>query len=134
MAAVREAFPARTQNMKQRRAEIKRRTRETDIAVRLNLDGSGKSRVPQQAWPFWTTCWSLLSKHSLVDLTVRAKGDLRVDYHHTVEDLGLAAGDGAGPGAGRPEGIGRLRLVPDPHGRGARRRSRGPGRPALSRV
>jgi len=77
--------------MTARTADIRRKTRETDIAVHLNLDGAGDSSI-QTGLPFLDHMLELLSKHSLIDLTVRASGDLQVDYHHTVEDLGLAFG------------------------------------------
>jgi imidazoleglycerol-phosphate dehydratase len=77
--------------MKQRSAKIRRKTRETDIAVELNVDGQGRARIAT-GMAFLDHMLELLSKHSLVDITVRAKGDLEVDYHHTVEDIGLAMG------------------------------------------
>jgi imidazoleglycerol-phosphate dehydratase len=92
--------------MKARKAIVKRRTRETDIAVELNLDGKGKSRI-RTGLAFLDHMLELLAKHSLIDLTIRAKGDLKVDYHHTVEDLGLVLGTALDKALGDRKGIGR---------------------------
>lgn len=92
--------------MKQRRATVKRRTRETDIAVTINLDGSGKSRIRTEL-AFLDHMLELLAKHSLIDLTIKAKGDLKVDYHHMVEDLGLVLGTALDQALGDRKGIGR---------------------------
>ena len=92
--------------MKARCAQVHRKTRETDIAIRLNLDGSGASAI-ETGLPFLNHMLELLAKHSLVDLTIRAKGDLAVDYHHTVEDLGLALGTALDTALGSRAGIGR---------------------------
>jgi len=92
--------------MKPRKAAIKRRTRETDIAVELNLDGSGKSRI-RTGMAFLDHMLELLAKHALIDITIRARGDLKVDYHHTVEDLGLALGMALNRALGDRRGIGR---------------------------
>src|SRR5690348_6329974 len=74
-----------------RRARNKRRTKETDIAVRFVLDGSGKADV-DTGLPFLDHMLELVAVHGLFDLSVKAKGDLAVDQHHTVEDLGLVLG------------------------------------------
>jgi imidazoleglycerol-phosphate dehydratase len=92
--------------MKARCARVHRKTRETDIAVSLNLDGAGASAI-ETGLPFLNHMLELLAKHSLVDLTIRAKGDLAVDYHHTVEDLGLALGDALNTALGDRKGITR---------------------------
>jgi imidazoleglycerol-phosphate dehydratase len=92
--------------MKPRKAAIKRRTRETDIAVELNQDGSGKSRI-RTGMAFLDHMLELLAKHALIDITIRARGDLKVDYHHTVEDLGLALGMALNRALGDRRGIGR---------------------------
>ena len=78
--------------MKKRKAIVVRNTRETQIRVELDVDGSGRSAI-ETGLPFFNHMLELLAKHSLMDLTIRAKGDLAVDYHHTVEDVGLALGD-----------------------------------------
>jgi imidazoleglycerol-phosphate dehydratase len=92
--------------MKARRALVKRNTKETRITVRLNLDGAGvySSRT---GIGFLDHMLDLLSKHSLIDLNVRAAGDLHVDYHHTVEDVGLALGQALNEALGDRKGITR---------------------------
>lgn len=74
-----------------RTAEIKRRTAETDIVLTLNLDGAGTSDV-QTGVGFLDHMLTLFARHGLVDLTVRCTGDLYVDQHHTVEDVGICLG------------------------------------------
>ncbi len=86
-----------------RQATVERRTRETDISVELRLDGSGEAHV-ETGIPFFDHLLDSFARHGLFDLRVRAKGDLHVDQHHTVEDVGIvlgqtlrkAIGDGAG--------------------------------------
>lgn len=92
--------------MKTRTAVVKRKTRETDIDIRLNLDGSGEYRI-KTGIPFLNHMLDLFAKHGLFDLTVRAKGDLEVDYHHTVEDVGLALGEAFNRALGDRKGINR---------------------------
>jgi len=75
----------------ERKSEISRQTKETKVRVALNLDGSGKSSV-QTGVGFFDHMLDLLCRHSLIDLTVEATGDLQVDSHHTVEDVGLVLG------------------------------------------
>ncbi len=74
-----------------RTVKVARKTRETDITVRLNLDGGGSSRL-RTGLPFFEHMLSLLAAHGLFDLDVAAAGDLEVDQHHLVEDLGLTLG------------------------------------------
>lgn len=74
-----------------RTATLHRKTRETDIDVTLNLDGTGTCSIVTGI-PFLDHMLELFSRHSLIDLTVKATGDLDVDYHHLVEDLGLVLG------------------------------------------
>ena len=90
--------------MKKRSAVVVRKTRETDIKVALTIDGKGASKV-ETGIPFLNHMLELLSKHSLMDLTIEAKGDLEVDYHHTVEDLGLVLGDAIDQALGDRKGI-----------------------------
>lgn len=90
--------------MKNRSATVARKTRETDIKVSVNLDGSGVSKIETEM-PFLSHMLELFSKHSLIDLTVVANGDLEVDYHHTVEDLGLVLGDAIDQALGDRKGI-----------------------------
>jgi len=78
--------------MKPRRAEIQRKTSETQVKIRLNLDGTGKSRV-HTTMPFLDHMLTLLAKHGRFDLTVLAQGDTEVDFHHTVEDIGIVLGE-----------------------------------------
>jgi imidazoleglycerol-phosphate dehydratase len=75
-----------------RKAKIGRRTTETDVAVELTLDGQGRYRV-ETGLPFFDHMLAQLAKHGLFNLTLRAKGDLDVDPHHTMEDVGLALGE-----------------------------------------
>ena len=90
--------------MKVRKATIHRATRETDIAVSLNLDGMGRAAV-DTGLPFLDHMLELFAKHGLLDLTIRARGDLAVDYHHTVEDLGLTLGEALDRALGSRVGI-----------------------------
>jgi imidazoleglycerol-phosphate dehydratase len=77
--------------MKARQARIARNTKETRIAVNLNLDGQGKSSV-KTGIPFFDHMLALFAKHATMDLKLRCAGDLEVDAHHTVEDCGIALG------------------------------------------
>lgn len=74
-----------------RTAKIERTTRETQVSVELDLDGTGAGSI-ETGIGFFDHMLELLKKHALIDLTVRANGDLKVDYHHTVEDVGLVFG------------------------------------------
>ncbi len=74
-----------------RTATITRTTKETDISLVLNLDGAGEGTI-DTGIGFFDHMLELLKKHALIDLTVKAKGDIQVDYHHTVEDVGLVLG------------------------------------------
>jgi imidazoleglycerol-phosphate dehydratase len=87
-----------------RTANIVRNTRETRIALKLNLDGSGKSSISTGV-RFLDHMLDLLARHSLVDLTIKARGDIDVDYHHLVEDLGIALGDAFRKALGNKKGI-----------------------------
>ena len=90
--------------MKPRTASVKRTTRETDISVKVNLDGTGKSSI-STGIAFLDHMLEILSRHSLIDMTIKATGDLAVDYHHTVEDLGLTLGDALNKALGDRKGI-----------------------------
>lgn len=92
--------------MKKRTAEVDRKTRETDIRIQLNVDGTGRFRI-STGIPFLNHMLELLAKHSCMDLVLRAKGDLDVDYHHTVEDVGLALGEALNKALGDRKGISR---------------------------
>lgn len=89
-----------------RTSAIERKTRETDIRLTLDLDGSGEGAV-STGIGFFDHMLELLKKHALVDLTVEAKGDIEVDYHHTVEDVGLVLGKAINEALGDRAGIAR---------------------------
>ncbi len=89
-----------------RKASIERKTKETDISVSLNLDGTGTYDVSTGVG-FLDHMMEQLSRHSLVDLNVRAKGDLHIDFHHTTEDTGIAIGEAFGKALGDRKGITR---------------------------
>lgn len=89
-----------------RKAKVTRKTRETDITVEVNLDGSGVNDIKTPI-PFLDHMLTNLSRHGLVDLKVRAKGDIEVDFHHTVEDVGLTLGEAVRKAAGDKKGITR---------------------------
>ena len=92
--------------MTARTGEERRDTRETQIQVRVNLDGTGKYQV-ETGLPFLNHMLELFSRHSLIDLELCATGDLAVDYHHTVEDTGLALGNAIDRALGDRRGIRR---------------------------
>lgn len=75
-----------------RRARQSRRTAETDVTLALDLDGSGTSRI-ETGVPFFDHMLTLFSRHSLIDLDLSVRGDVEVDYHHTVEDSGIVLGE-----------------------------------------
>jgi len=89
-----------------RTAKIKRQTNETAITVEMNLDGSGKYDI-QTGVGFFDHMLDQLSRHSLIDLIVRAEGDLHIDDHHTVEDVGIALGQALTKAVGDKRGISR---------------------------
>jgi len=89
-----------------RTAEIKRKTNETDIAVSVNLDGTGAYEI-STGIGFLDHMLDQLSKHSLIDISVRAKGDLHIDFHHTAEDVGIALGEAVKQALGDKTGIRR---------------------------
>lgn len=89
-----------------RTAEINRKTNETDIKLTLNLDGMGKSEIATGCG-FLDHMLTLFARHGGFDLTVSCKGDTYVDYHHTVEDIGIALGDAFKSALGDMRGITR---------------------------
>ena len=95
-----------TETKKARRAEIERKTAETQISIKLNLDGEGKCDIATGIG-FLDHMLTLLAKHSFMDLTVKAKGDLEVDSHHTVEDIGIVLGEALQEALGDKAGIHR---------------------------
>ncbi len=88
-------------------AKIGRKTKETDITVNVNLDGSGKG-VIETGMPFFNHMLDIFTRHGLFDLEIKAKGDIEVDYHHTVEDVGLALGQAFKEALGDKQGIRRF--------------------------
>ena len=89
-----------------RQAEVKRRTKETEVVLKIDLDGSGKHSVHTDI-PFFDHMVSLLAYHGGLNLSIRAKGDLRVDSHHTVEDVGICLGDGIRKALAEGKGVRR---------------------------
>jgi imidazoleglycerol-phosphate dehydratase len=89
-----------------RTATIKRQTAETDVELELNLDASGASSIATGIG-FFDHMLTLLARHAAIDLTVRAKGDLHVDQHHTVEDVGICLGQALRQAVGDKAGIRR---------------------------
>ena len=87
-------------------ATVLRKTAETDIALTLAIDGRGRSEIATGV-PFFDHMLTLFAKHGLFDLTVKAKGDVEVDYHHTVEDVGLVLGQAFKEALGDKVGIKR---------------------------
>ncbi|WP_342736327.1 imidazoleglycerol-phosphate dehydratase HisB [Bradyrhizobium sp. B117] len=89
-----------------RTATIKRQTKETDIEVSVNLDGTGVGNIATGIG-FFDHMLDLLARHSRIDLTVKAVGDLHIDYHHTTEDTGIALGQAVKQALGNMAGITR---------------------------
>jgi imidazoleglycerol-phosphate dehydratase len=89
-----------------RKATIERKTGETDITVSLLIDGSGLGEI-STGIPFFDHMLTLFARHSMVDLNVRARGDIEVDFHHTVEDSGIALGQAFARALGDKRGIRR---------------------------
>ena len=89
-----------------RKSEVTRTTRETDITLALNLDGEGKSSI-DTGIPFMNHMLELFARHGFFDLTVRAKGDTDVDFHHTMEDMGMVLGGAIAEACGDRKGIRR---------------------------
>jgi imidazoleglycerol-phosphate dehydratase len=89
-----------------RNAAVERNTGETKIKLELSLDGTGSGDI-DTGIGFFNHMLELLKKHALIDLTVKAKGDLDVDYHHTVEDVGIVFGQALNRALGDRKGIAR---------------------------
>ncbi|HET6620204.1 MAG TPA: imidazoleglycerol-phosphate dehydratase HisB [Dongiaceae bacterium] len=89
-----------------RQGKVERKTKETAIAVSVDLDGAGRSEIATGIG-FLDHMLDQLSRHSLIDLTVKAKGDLHIDFHHTTEDTGIAIGEAVAKALGERTGIRR---------------------------
>ena len=92
--------------MAARQARVERKTKETEIALQLNLDGTGAAKV-QTPVPFFSHMLEAWAKHGLMDLAVEARGDVEVDQHHTVEDVGIVLGQALRQALGDKKGIAR---------------------------
>jgi imidazoleglycerol-phosphate dehydratase len=90
-----------------RTAEVHRKTNETDIRIKINLDGTGQSDI-KTGVGFFDHMLNQIACHGLIDLTIQATGDLDVDCHHTIEDTGLALGDAVARALGDRKGIVRM--------------------------
>jgi len=90
-----------------RTAKVHRKTAETDVTVELNLDGTGRHTLQTQI-PFLDHMLAQLATHGLFDLSIEARGDLQVDLHHTVEDVGITLGDAFAQAMGDKRGIRRF--------------------------
>jgi imidazoleglycerol-phosphate dehydratase len=93
-----------------RKGRVERKTRETDILVELNLDGTGKSEISTTI-PFLDHMLNLLAVHGFFDLTVKGTGDTDVDYHHLIEDIGICIGTVVKKALGDKQGIRRYGSV-----------------------
>jgi imidazoleglycerol-phosphate dehydratase len=93
-------------NNAQRIAEVSRNTAETQISVKVNLDGTGKQQL-NSGVPFLDHMLDQIARHGLIDLEVHAKGDLHIDGHHTVEDIGITLGQAFAKAIGDKKGIRR---------------------------
>ena len=89
-----------------RTAKVDRKTKETDIRLSINLDGEGKYAIDTSI-PFLDHMLSLMSKHGLLDMKIKAKGDIDIDFHHTVEDIGIVLGKAMKEALGNMQGITR---------------------------
>ncbi len=89
-----------------RKASLRRTTKETDVEVAVDLDGTGVSAI-ETGVGFFDHMLDLLARHSRIDLTVKAKGDLHIDHHHTTEDVGIALGQAVKRALGDMKGITR---------------------------
>jgi imidazoleglycerol-phosphate dehydratase len=96
----------RTEPERGREARVERSTKETQIALHLNLDGTGAAKV-RTGMPFFDHMLESWARHGLMDLTVDARGDLEVDLHHTVEDVGICLGKAFREAVGDKKGIAR---------------------------
>jgi imidazoleglycerol-phosphate dehydratase len=93
-----------------RKAEVHRKTKETAVVLKLDLDGKGEHSI-LTGIPFFDHMLSLLAYHSRLDFSLKAKGDIAVDAHHTVEDVGICLGDGIRKALGDAKGIRRYGMA-----------------------
>ena len=89
-----------------RTAKVERKTKETDVRLSIDLDGEGKYAIDTSI-PFLDHMLSLMSKHGLLDMKIKAKGDIDIDFHHTVEDIGIVLGKAMKDALGNMQGITR---------------------------
>ncbi len=89
-----------------RKGAVKRKTKETDVEVAIDLDGEGRASIATGIG-FLDHMLDLLSRHSRIDLSIKAKGDLHIDQHHTTEDVGIALGQAVKQALGEMKGIAR---------------------------
>jgi imidazoleglycerol-phosphate dehydratase len=92
--------------MAERRARVERKTRETEIAVTIDLDGTGRAEIATPL-PFLSHMLEQIARHGLFDLTIDAKGDVEIDGHHTTEDVGITLGEAVLAALGDKKGIAR---------------------------
>jgi imidazoleglycerol-phosphate dehydratase len=90
-----------------RKASVERKTKETDIKLSLNLDGKGEYSI-NTSIPFFDHMLSLMCKHGIFDMKLKAKGDIDIDFHHTVEDIGIVLGKAIKQALGDMKGISRF--------------------------
>ncbi|OGQ79221.1 MAG: imidazoleglycerol-phosphate dehydratase [Deltaproteobacteria bacterium RIFCSPLOWO2_12_FULL_60_19] len=90
-----------------RTAKTERKTKESEISIELDLDGSGNAEI-ETGMPFFNHMLEIFARHGLFDLKLKAKGDIQVDYHHTVEDVGLTLGQAFKQALGDKAGISRF--------------------------
>jgi imidazoleglycerol-phosphate dehydratase len=95
---------------KARRASVERKTKETSISATVDIDGTGRSDI-STGIGFFDHMLEQLSRHSLIDMTVKAKGDLHIDDHHTVEDTGIVIGQALAKALGERRGISRYASI-----------------------
>jgi len=95
---------------KHRKSGVQRKTKETAVVLKLDLDGKGEHSI-LTGIPFFDHMLSLLAYHSRLDLSLKAKGDIAVDAHHTVEDVGICLGDGIKKALGDAKGIRRYGMA-----------------------
>ena len=89
-----------------RKVKVNRGTSETEVIVELNLDGTGKTDL-STGLPFLEHMLDQIGRHGMIDLTIKAKGDLHIDNHHTIEDIGITLGEALNKAVGDKKGINR---------------------------